>query len=86
MSETIIMRFAYADPPYLGCGKKLYGDRHEQAADWDDPERHRQLRSKEDEERCAVIIADGEVVGAKTASDTDESSDMDDDSPEGNKD
>lgn len=43
-------------------------------------------RSKEDEERCAVIIADGEVVGAKTASDTDESSDMDDDSPEGNKD
>ena len=43
-------------------------------------------RSKEDEERCAVIIADGEVVGAKTASNTDESSDMDDDSPEGNKD
>lgn len=41
--HPIVMRFAYADPPYLGCGKKLYGDRHEQAADWDDPERHRQL-------------------------------------------
>lgn len=37
------MRFAYADPPYLGCGKKLYGDRHERAADWDDPETHRAL-------------------------------------------
>lgn len=34
-------------------------------------------RSKEDEERCAVVISDGEVVGAQ--SDTDESSDGDDD-------
>lgn len=39
-------------------------------------------RSKEDEERCAVIIADGEVVGASKASDTDESSDTDEDSSE----
>ena len=39
-------------------------------------------RSKEDEERCAVIIADGEVVGATKAQDTDESSDTDEDSPE----
>lgn len=38
-------------------------------------------RSKEDEERCAVIIADGEVVGAE-ASDKDESSEMDDDPKE----
>lgn len=37
------MRFCYADPPYLGCGKKRYGGMHEQAADWDNPERHRQL-------------------------------------------
>jgi hypothetical protein len=32
------MRFAYADPPYLGCGKKHYGKLHEAAADYDDPE------------------------------------------------
>lgn len=37
-------------------------------------------RSKEDEERCAVVIADGEVVGATKASDTDDSSDTDEDS------
>jgi DNA repair exonuclease SbcCD ATPase subunit len=39
-------------------------------------------RSKEDEERCAVIIADGEVVGATKAQDTDESSGMDENSME----
>ena len=39
-------------------------------------------RSKEDEERCAVVISDGEVVGAKKASDMDESSETDEDSPE----
>ena len=39
-------------------------------------------RSKEDEERCAVIIADGEVVGATKAQDTDESSDTDELPPE----
>lgn len=32
------MRFAYADPPYLGCALKLYG-----AATYDDPEAHRLL-------------------------------------------
>lgn len=32
------MRFAYADPPYLGCGASHYG-----YPEWDDPERHRQL-------------------------------------------
>jgi DNA repair exonuclease SbcCD ATPase subunit len=37
-------------------------------------------RSKEDEERCAVVIADGEVVGATTAPDMEESSDTDEDS------
>lgn len=36
------MRFAYADPPYLGCGRKFYSD-HPDAASWDDPETHRQL-------------------------------------------
>lgn len=37
------MRFAYADPPYLGCGKRLYGKHHAEAAAWDDPETHRRL-------------------------------------------
>lgn len=37
------MRAAYADPPYLGCGQKHYGALHQNAADYDDPETHRQL-------------------------------------------
>jgi hypothetical protein len=37
------MRFAYADPPYLGCGKKLYGQMHPLASDYDDLEAHRLL-------------------------------------------
>jgi hypothetical protein len=36
------MKFAYADPPYLGCGA-LYAAHHPDAADWNDPERHRAL-------------------------------------------
>lgn len=36
------MKFAYADPPYLGCGK-LYAAHHPDARDWDDPETHRSL-------------------------------------------
>lgn len=36
------MKFAFADPPYLGCGK-LYAKHHPQALEWDDPERHRRL-------------------------------------------
>ena len=39
-------RFAYADPPYLGCGKKIYGAFHDSAADWDDPETHRNLMAR----------------------------------------
>lgn len=34
------MIFAYADPPYLGCGKSLYGKHHPEAAVWDDPQTH----------------------------------------------
>ena len=37
------MRFAYADPPYLGMGKKLYGNLHDEAAAWDDPQTHLDL-------------------------------------------
>lgn len=36
------MKVAYADPPYLGCGK-LYAEHHPDALDWDDPETHRDL-------------------------------------------
>ena len=36
------MRFAYADPPYLGCGK-MYAAHHPDALAWDDPETHRKL-------------------------------------------
>jgi len=37
-----MMRFAYADPPYLGCGK-LYAKHHPEALTWDDPQTHRDL-------------------------------------------
>lgn len=36
------MRFAYADPPYLGCGS-LYAKHHPEALIWDDPDEHRRL-------------------------------------------
>ncbi len=36
------MRFAYADPPYLGLAT-FYADRHSEAMIWDDPETHRAL-------------------------------------------
>lgn len=36
------MRFAYADPPYLGCGSK-YAPFHPQAMDWNDINRHAEL-------------------------------------------
>ena len=36
------MKFAYADPPYLGCGS-LYAKHHPEAKVWDKPETHRQL-------------------------------------------
>lgn len=35
--------YAYADPPYLGYGDKLYSAHHPDAADWDDPDTHRHL-------------------------------------------
>lgn len=37
------MKFAYADPPYLGCGQKHYGQHHEAAADYDRLETHAAL-------------------------------------------
>ena len=37
------MRFAYADPPYLGCAKKHYGHQHGDAAAYDSLEAHADL-------------------------------------------
>jgi len=37
------MRFAYADPPYLGQGAKWYSKHHPDAAVWDDPQTHVEL-------------------------------------------
>ena len=37
------MRFAYADPPYLGLAAKFYGNLHDCAADYDKPEAHQAL-------------------------------------------
>lgn len=36
------MRYAYADPPYLGMGK-MYATHHPDAYVWDDPDTHREL-------------------------------------------
>lgn len=37
------MRFAYADPPYLGVAEKFYGHLHSEAAEYDKPEAHQAL-------------------------------------------
>jgi hypothetical protein len=37
------VRFTYADPPYLGMGKKMYGVHHPDAAKWDEPQAHLDL-------------------------------------------
>lgn len=56
------MRFAYADPPYLGCGR-LYAEHHPDALDWDDPEIHRRLILRLREE-----YPDGWVLSASSPS------------------
>jgi hypothetical protein len=45
-SEGRYLRFAYADPPYLGTSKARYSKHHPEAANWDDPETHRDLIAK----------------------------------------
>jgi hypothetical protein len=37
------VKFAYADPPYLGVAEKFYGHLHPDAADYDKPETHKAL-------------------------------------------
>ncbi|MCG3198527.1 MAG: hypothetical protein HUU16_13165 [Candidatus Omnitrophica bacterium] len=57
------MKFAYADPPYLGLAKKTYGDVHPQAAEYDDPETHRVLI-----ERLCNEYPDGWAMSCHTPS------------------
>lgn len=38
------MKFAYADPPYFGQGKKLYGKHHPEAAIYDTLDAHKKTR------------------------------------------
>lgn len=56
------MRFAYADPPYLGCGR-LYAKHHAEAMSWDDPETHRRLV-----ERLCDEYQDGWAMSLSTPS------------------
>src|SRR5271165_160051 len=55
------MRFAYADPPYLGCGK-LYPE-HPDARDWDDPMTHCALITT-----LCVAYPDGWAMSASSPS------------------
>lgn len=57
------MRFAYADPPYLGQGVKHYGKLHAASADCDDPEWHRALI-----ERLCAEFPDGWALSLHTPS------------------
>jgi len=42
MDDNDTMVFAYADPPYLGCGKR-YAEHHQNALQYDDPLEHKKL-------------------------------------------
>jgi hypothetical protein len=57
------MRFAYADPPYLGQGIKHYRNLHADAADCDTPEWHRELI-----ERLCDEFPDGWALSLHTPS------------------
>jgi hypothetical protein len=56
------MRFAYADPPYLGCGQ-LYAARHPDALTWDDLATHRDLI-----DRLTAEFPDGWALSASSPS------------------
>ena len=51
------MRIAYADPPYLGMGKKMYGKLHPDAGIWDDPQTHIDLMATLDVEYDAWALS-----------------------------
>lgn len=44
------MKFAYADPPYYGSAKRIYGVFHEAAADWDNKQTHLDLVARLNDE------------------------------------
>jgi hypothetical protein len=44
------VKFAYADPPYLGCGRSHYGKQHDDAAAFDDLATHTDLIARLQEE------------------------------------
>jgi hypothetical protein len=44
------MRFAYADPPYFGMGKKMYAKHHDEAIIWDDRMTHIDLIAQMDKD------------------------------------
>jgi len=44
------MRFAYADPPYFGMGKKMYAKHHDEAIIWDDRMTHIDLIAQIDKD------------------------------------
>jgi hypothetical protein len=54
------LKFAYADPPYLGCGK-LYAKHHPDALIWDDPQTHLELI-----ERLCAEYPDGWAMSASS--------------------
>lgn len=56
------MRFAFADPPYLGCGA-LYAEHHPEALTWDSPDAHRALI-----ERLCLDFPDGWAMCASSPS------------------
>jgi hypothetical protein len=51
------MKIAYADPPYLGMGKKMYGKLHPEAGIWDDPQSHIDLMATLDAEYDAWALS-----------------------------
>lgn len=51
------MKIAYADPPYLGMGKRMYGKLHDEAQVWDDPQAHIDLMKSMDFEYDAWALS-----------------------------
>jgi len=56
-------RFAYADPPYLGCARRYYVDKHPDAAAYDTVEAHAALVN-----RLVVEFPDGWALSCHTPS------------------
>jgi len=49
------VKFYYADPVYFGCGK-LYAEHHPNALDWDDPDTHRRLVERLQDEADGWVL------------------------------